>query len=100
MFPCAALRAFAEIAEAMDQSTILAHRFKFADVCSNCFESWQGRSFIESSLLCHGTGTDSDCTGGAGGWEAGALQLDAAARERNLPVRLHPKSVSESWMSC
>ena len=79
----------------MDASTLLAHRFGWADVVYNCFLSWFGRPWVESSLICRGEGTDSDCSGGAGGWEAGSSQLRVAGTERGLPIRLRARTVCE-----
>ena len=80
----------------MDAATRLATRFGLPVL--NCASSMIPDGLMRRSLLCDGSGTDSEFTGGAAAWEVAADFLKSAAEARGLPAQLEPQSVCVSWL--
>lgn len=76
----------------------VASRFDWPVWVILCCKQLLGDTNIRDSLLCNGTGTDSDFSGGAGGWEAAAHMLEQAALRHGLAAQLSPQSTCDLFL--
>ena len=64
-------------------------------VCMVCRQNFSD-STLHRSLLCQSPGTDSEFSGGAGGWEVAALCLETAFRAKGVPASLGPLATCDT----
>ena len=76
-----------------------AERFQWPEVAINCMLTTLSSSQLQRSILCAGAGLDSDCSGGAKGFEAAMRYFNIAWARRSWPselqLNLRPFSVCE-----